>query len=140
MRDIFIKELWEEKARAERPKGESEFEKLRRLVEGNEKLEKLFSEVIKAALRYCQTRDSLALLHIDIEDTKALEECDRMRRIAHNALIDSINILSRTCLQEGVSNKWREKLGTDRDIIGDWAVGLVGELKKEKIAEDKEGI
>ena len=41
MRDIFLRELWEIKARDERPRSESEFEKMRRLVEGNEKLEKL---------------------------------------------------------------------------------------------------
>lgn len=135
MGEFFLRELWERKAKAEQPKAVSELEKMRRLVEGNEKLEKLFLEVIKASLRYCRTRDTLGLLRIEAGDVKALEECDRARRIAHNVLIDSINILSRACLSEGVSNKWREKFGRDRDVIGDWAVGLANDYKKEKMIE-----
>lgn len=40
---------------------------------------------------------------------------------AHNALIDSTNILSRVMVKIGEDAAWRQKLGDDRKEIGDWA-------------------
>jgi len=48
-------------------------------------------------------------------------EIDPQRTIAHNAFIDSVNILSRNMVKQGEDNSWREMLGDDRKMIGDFA-------------------
>lgn len=43
------------------------------------------------------------------------------RSIAHNRVIDACNALSRCMGQHGADNKWRDTLGQDRKVIGDFA-------------------
>ena len=48
-------------------------------------------------------------------------EEDSMRTALHNSFITSINVVSRILASEGLDISWREKLGDDRKIIGDFA-------------------
>jgi hypothetical protein len=48
-------------------------------------------------------------------------EMDQRRTLAHNAFIDSVNIMSRNMDKENEDNLWRAVLGDDRKIIGDFA-------------------
>jgi hypothetical protein len=55
-------------------------------------------------------------------------EVDRQRTAAHNAFIDSVNILSRAMGQVGQDNSWRQVLGENRRDLGDFACYLVAHL------------
>jgi len=57
----------------------------------------------------------------ELSDQKNRKEMDEERTRAHNAFIDSCNILSRNLHQKSEDNTWREELGTDRREIGDFA-------------------
>ena len=46
------------------------------------------------------------------------------RTRAHNAFIDSLSILSRSAAGAGESIRWRERLGDDRKVIGDFSCHL----------------
>ncbi|TLM65375.1 MAG: hypothetical protein FDZ69_10200 [Deltaproteobacteria bacterium] len=46
---------------------------------------------------------------------------DQRRTLAHNAFIDSVNIMGRNMAKEDEDNSWRESLGDDRKLIGDLA-------------------
>ncbi len=87
-------------------------------IEGS-KLTQLKNEFYRAAIRYARIRTDWALA--DQEERIAM---DRMRTIAHNAFIDSCNILSRNMKTAGEDYHWRERLGTNRGEIGDFACYL----------------
>lgn len=48
-------------------------------------------------------------------------ELEDSRIRCHDAFIDSCNILSRNMEKAGENYSWREKLGNDRKVIGDFA-------------------
>lgn len=51
-------------------------------------------------------------------------EMDQRRTLAHNAFIDASNILSRNMAKNDENISWREDLGDDRKILGDFACYL----------------
>lgn len=55
-----------------------------------------------------------------MSNKERLEE-DSMRTALHNSFITSINIISRILESEGLDISWREKLGDDRKVLGDFA-------------------
>lgn len=57
-------------------------------------------------------------------DGAGRREMDNRRTRAHNALIDACNILSRNMAKQGEDISWREQLGADRKVIGDFACFL----------------
>jgi len=145
----FYKERWREKYEEEHPeiKKESRYPKffdLEKMVKGNELLEKLLDELKESCLRYAKTRERLSGFIKKSYNTKLtrqeMEErvrADHERRIAHNALVDSLNILSRNCAKLGVDNSWREKFYS-KEAIGDWAVKIEKEIKElEKLKKMK---
>lgn len=79
----------------------------------------LREEMIELAVRYARLR---------VDDLRsgpvANPEMGATRTRAHNALIDSLNILSRQAAKSGHSIRWRERLGDDRKVIGDFACHL----------------
>ena len=79
----------------------------------------LVGGLLRAAVKYAHYRAEWALVSIDER-----KEMDAARTRAHNALIDACNILSRNMAKEGEDITWREKLGTDRKVIGDFACHL----------------
>jgi len=71
------------------------------------------------AIRYARIRADWSLADLD-----ARNEMDRTRTLAHDALIDAVNILSRAMVASGEDNAWRAVLGGDRKTIGDFACWL----------------
>ena len=76
----------------------------------------LKDEMIYLAIRYSRIR-----VDWKISDTLQRIEMDESRTRCHNAFIDACNILSRNMEKSGEYTKWREKLGNDRKVIGDFA-------------------
>jgi len=72
-----------------------------------------------AAMTYAHLRAQWALAPSDERS-----EMDSARTAAHNALIDSCNILSRAMTRSGEDSSWRASLGDDRKVIGDFACHL----------------
>ena len=71
------------------------------------------------AIRYAHIRAEWSLMTSDQR-----REIDASRTRAHNAFIDSCNILSRNMNKAGESAAWRASLGDDRKVIGDFACYL----------------
>ena len=82
-------------------------------------LDVLRAELYAAAARYARIRTDWHLAPVDQQ-----KEIDRARTLAHNALIDACNILSRNMMKAGEGNGWRTLLGNDRKEIGDFACYL----------------
>ena len=80
------------------------------------KLEDLKNDLIKKAVRYARIRTDYQLT-----PSKSTNEIGSLRTIAHNAFIDSCNILSRNMADNDEDITWRKRLGDDRKIIGDFA-------------------
>lgn len=81
---------------------------------------KLKSNLIKSAIRYSHLRVEWRLI-----DLEARKNMNQERTFAHNAFIDSCNILSREMSKIGENNKWRLLLGNERETIGDFACYLI---------------
>jgi len=74
-------------------------------------------EIMKeAAVRYATIRAEWAL-----SDQALRLERDAERARAHDIFIDSINRLARELTVSGYSIEWRDTLGNDRKLIGDFA-------------------
>lgn len=80
------------------------------------KLTDLRSQVLKAAVRYAQFRANWFLM-----TSEERKKADDPRTAAHNAFIDSLNILSRNAAKAGEDNEWRRALPQDRRGLGDFA-------------------
>ncbi|MEI7812850.1 MAG: hypothetical protein WCJ01_10555 [Ignavibacteria bacterium] len=72
--------------------------------------------LLDLAIRYANIRARWAVISREEQ-----MEMNQSRTIAHNALINGCNILSENMAQNGESNAWRNILGNDRKIIGDFA-------------------
>lgn len=79
----------------------------------------LKEDLIKAAIVYARLRTDW-----ELEGKKGRKEMDVSRTIAHDALIDSCNVLSRSMKMSGEDISWRELLGLERKEIGDFACFL----------------
>ena len=76
-----------------------------------------FSEpLIDAAIRYAQIRVEWYLTN-----SEGKKELDEERTRAHNALISNCDVLASNMKKAGEDDSWRNKLGTDRKRIGDFA-------------------
>jgi hypothetical protein len=84
------------------------------------KLVDLKRDLYRAAQRYTTMRVEWRLAPTD--DRPGM---DAARTRSHEALIDSVNILSREKTRCGEDNSWRRMLGEDRKKIGDLAAHLV---------------
>jgi hypothetical protein len=73
-------------------------------------------ELIACAVRYARIRTDWHLL-----SPEARMEQDSARTSAHNAFIDTCNILSRAMAKSGEPTEWRRLLDQDRKVIGDFA-------------------
>jgi hypothetical protein len=85
-------------------------------------LDRLWADLLEAAVRYSDMRARWALRPAGDERTKL----DRERTLAHNAFIDSCNAMSRAMISKGLDVSWRKRLGDHltkegRKIIGDLA-------------------
>jgi hypothetical protein len=82
-------------------------------------LESLRESVIAAAARYAAMRSKW---HLETGEGRRAMDAERTR--AHDAFIDSCNILSRNQAKNGEDNSWRSTLGDNRKPIGDFACYL----------------
>lgn len=69
------------------------------------------------------------------------EESDLFRKTSHDALIDRLNILSRTMAEKGIEPKWRLSWGpletlTERQAISQWAQQMASVFEKENEAQE----
>ena len=85
----------------------------------NTRLTELRDALYAAAARYARLRADWRLA--SAEDRIRIDE---PRRIAHNALIDACDILSRNMAAAGEDIAWRKALSGDRMEIGDFACHL----------------
>ena len=79
-------------------------------------LQSLRCSLYQLAIDYATIRSQWPLMTLEQR-----KETDPRRTIAHNAFIDSVNILSRNMAKQGEDNSWRGVLGDDRKVIGDFA-------------------
>lgn len=83
------------------------------------KLEDLKNDLIQKAVKYARIRTDYQLA-----PSESRNEIGSLRTIAHNAFIDSCNILSRNMANNGEDVTWRKTLGDNRKVIGDFACYL----------------
>jgi hypothetical protein len=76
----------------------------------------LMRDLERAAVTYAHHRATCALA-----SAEERREMDAARTAAHNAFIDTCNILSRAMGRSSEDNSWRATLGDDRKVIGDFA-------------------
>lgn len=68
------------------------------------------------------------------EFSAVMENIEKTQMFCHNAIVDTLNALSRLFLRCGLDNRWRLELG-DRDNIGFWAYDngrRLSELEKKQ--------
>ncbi len=92
-------------------------------LEGHSKMSGvLVRDIEDGIVRYIKAVDKLSLAKINNEEKDEKKRADEARRFAHNALIDSLNILNRYCVKNGLDTGWRNMVGLDRDQVRDWAL------------------
>lgn len=79
-------------------------------------MESLKISLYRQAIDYANIRSQWLLMSLEQR-----KEIDSHRTHAHNVFIDSANILSRNMAKQGEDNSWREILGDDRKVIGDFS-------------------
>lgn len=98
----------------------------RRILESVERSsvpEDLRRQWLEAAIRYAEIRVAWWVAAPDER-----RNMDASRTAAHDAFIDSCNILSRAMAAAGEPNGWRAEIGVERGEIGDFACVLHGVL------------
>jgi hypothetical protein len=107
------------------------------LPEGDQKakLEKLVDAVRKSVLSYTRAIDRLAKHKLG-HDTSKIENADRMRTLAHEALMSNLNILSRQFADGDLDNSWRNDIGLDRRAVTRWAIGITETIRNEILEEE----
>ena len=99
-------------------------EELKKICEGNEKLELLLMDMLDYCLRYTETviQMNKELLEKNYKVDQDIEEVDRKRSLIHNSTIDSINIFSRALHEEGKDNSWVGNFSGIRAAYGKFAI------------------
>ena len=82
-------------------------------------LTQLKEALLQAAVRYARIRTDWYFM-----SDEERRDIDRMRTAAHDAFIDSCNILSRNMHKAGEDNSWRAELPDNRKGLGDFACHL----------------
>jgi hypothetical protein len=80
-------------------------------------------DLYRTSARYAALRTEWRLSPLE-----ARHGMDTRRTLAHNAVIDALDILTRSLIKEGRDVSWRIKIGDDRKDIGDFAVFLSARL------------
>lgn len=95
-----------------------DYNKTKRCLEGIDasSLDSLRRDLMAACVRYAQFRAEW-----QIATPEKRTEMDSGRRLAHNALIDACNILSRNMASRDEDITWRAELTNNRKEIGDFA-------------------
>ena len=145
MSDEFLKELWEEKAKKEKAEKKWKidiFDLENLLATKNKEAKKYFIEYLgqlkKSCLRYLETCEDLEKAAKNLREGASGEElatnqnlvkqADMARRLAHNVVVDNLNILSRLCKKYNLDDSWR-KYFSSFEMIGEWAYEMGKILK-----------
>ncbi len=135
--DPFLRECWEGKTQREKTnqtfqeKAWKIYQTIEEIAQDYPDLRKFIQDIRSGILRYGRIIKR-RIKAIETFNRQEVEISDQEQRLAHNALIDSLNILSRQCLKGGISNSWRQSIGLEREQITDWA------MKVYKILEEEE--
>jgi hypothetical protein len=101
----------------------------------DEDLSNLFKDIKEKVLMYNVAIARLKIVRLEKEKTSSddvkaeTQIADRARKTAHDALIDSLNILSRYCHKVGVDNSWRSVIGLQREDVTTWARDIASEVR-----------
>lgn len=101
------------------------FEYIEKLCSGNETLEHLYKEMVDYCERYTETvaRFKELILHgVDFDNREAKEWIDGERKLIHDAMVDSVNILARNLAKEKKDVSWIERFGKSRAAYGNFAL------------------
>ena len=82
-------------------------------------LSDLREDLVNLAVRYARMRADYGLAGAERRGDLEID-----RTACHNALIASCDILARNMAKHGEDAGWREQLGDDRKIVGDFACYL----------------
>jgi len=98
-----------------------DFKDAQRVLEQLEasQLKGLYEKLLRDALRYAAIR--VEWFMASQEERIAM---DADRTIAHNTFISSCDIMARNMAAHGEDSTWRNELGPDRKVIGDFACYL----------------
>lgn len=144
MEDPFLNESWNNLAEREegidfdeayvreRERNDLAYEKLKKLRSHSELARDLVKDIEDSILRYVKSIDQLSISRIERADSKTKEGNDLARRLAHNALIDNLNIFSRYCAKHKLDTSWRDMVGSHRNQIRDWALSVSATMTKER--------
>jgi len=83
------------------------------------KLTDLRDDLIEHAVRYARMR-----VDYHLATTEQQSHLGADRTMCHNAFIASCDILARNMDKHGEDATWRQQMGTDRKVIGDFACWL----------------
>lgn len=110
------------------------FDVLENTCGGNDILEHLFQEVVDYCERYTETVarfQEMILQGVDFDNREAKEWIDGERKIIHDAMIDSVNILARNMEKAGKDASWIKSLERSRAAYGNFAMQNTYKLLKE---------
>jgi len=132
-----VREETQNVPKEELSRNEKVYSDMEKIVQNNPELKGYLLDIKKSVKRYVSTIDALHVLRMKkMVDKKAVGFSDSARKIAHDALIDNLNIFSRACVKAKIDNSWRREVGLDRKEITVWAVAVydtvVEELNKEE--------
>lgn len=127
----FGREWLEEQNREEREKSKAlkAYEEILNIKNYGPNAELLVKEVESSALNYLRSIDQLSYSLVAKEERGYQANLDIARKTAHDALISSLNALSRFCHREGIDNKWRRVVGLERTEVTSWVKNIAERLK-----------
>lgn len=134
--NYYLNDRWLEKAREEKGEEAPEsrarrtFLDIRIKVENDKNLEEKLLDLEKSAVYYAKTVVRLHRAKFEEWEKEDIQNADERRRSAHNAFIDSINILSRNFAEKGLDNSWRRMVGFNREEMGLWAFEIADFLSE----------
>jgi len=132
MSDSFLRELWEKREKENKPETSPAFrvyQDIFEAVRGVPELEKQRQALEDSIINYYSCVKSTSRVSArEGVDVGSLTRSDEVRTVAHDRVIDELNILSRMCVPNRRSNEWRRSVGDSRDQIGEWAATVGKEL------------
>jgi hypothetical protein len=140
-RNPIFEERWQEIATKE--KGEepmmdqaiSTYLDIKVVQDKHPELNEKVANLEEAIIRYTMRLNDLAIARLEANQD-IIQNMDQSRRLAHNRLIDELNILSREFAKLGLNNRWREKIGLSREQVEDWANAVYPIVCKEELKDE----
>lgn len=122
---------YDEREQFQKAKGIEAYQQINKIAEHSPLAKDLVVNLKKSLLHYVQTVDRLTMARVEDQSPENKAEADLARRLAHDAFISNINILSRYCVKNKLDTSWRSVIGMDRKEVTNWALRVWPELVKE---------